>query len=967
MSFKHASAFRFASKRAAAVAATLALAFAGLVAGTATPAQAADSALKYNVRVNREVVAGEPAVIRPGETVSVYVAAYLDNRYNSSTLISDLVADDVLTFDVNFSSTLTPANPAYNWYVTGQNPCYGLTLPQTETLTWTEAIDTCGGGEGAEYLNPYWSARLTNDTTENVTFTVDPKLMTPAAADGIASGTEGFRVDSSATFEASGVTSYTASAADSSVLFDTLAGLCVSRDLAVGSAFVPAMSVTADGQTVSTTDDGSNTYADVNLAVRHLPIGETYATQNLKSYTQIVGYEVTAGRVTLTTDGPHNLNYTYVDLVNTGVTELDAIDSSYAWSDTPDTLIIHQSTALADTAYTTITSDGVAEIISTEGGQYNKMPADTQGVKVSASANIYRPVANAVYTASMSVVDYADGTTSVARDCGPATPTFTIDTASSTYNSIAVAIDQTVGAGSYSCRAYNSAGNLVYTGNLQETSRATGSKCQIYALSPSTTYTIKVAAYSYFEGEGPESDGTTHTTIAGGGGGGYTPPAMVTPTLGAPSGHTAIKVSTPAIKSMNSAITVTDTSRAYAGANGDVFYGSVAAGSATIVNNTASGANTKFAGSGKLVIPGVSGLTSVGWIGAKGTGFAVVYRDTSFNTAVKWGSLNSASGMKTATVPAAKISAFCTTNAGAGYNVGNLILASSPMAAPLVRIDCNDMTDGTKPTRILFATVAASSTTPLVKTSAQITNYASTAYPCVNVSMGTNKAATSSTSAHLLVATTYAKTVLGGISNCQPGSGTVYKREVLSMSGSGKKLASSVPTSSVITTDVTGFSAVPGKSANTWVVLTSTNGSMNSMPGMKYIMTVDSKGKAVKGKNITYSSAAASSNAKFAGYSIISAVGQLSSGTITGVRSGNVASGASNQSWAAVSISLSTGVVTTGQAITITASSYTGTMTSARNLNITSATSDSKKVNVYVLADAEAKKYKAATWTLPTK
>lgn len=201
MSFKHASAFRFASKRAAAVAATLALSFAGLVAGTATPAQAADSALKYNVRVNREVVAGEPAVIRPGETVSVYVAASLNNLNNASTLISDLVADDVLTFDVNFSSTLTPANPQFNWFVTGQNPCYGLTLPQTETLTWTEAIDTCGGGEGAEYLNPYWSARLTNDTTENVTFTVDPKLMTPAAADGIASGTEGFRVDSSATLK----------------------------------------------------------------------------------------------------------------------------------------------------------------------------------------------------------------------------------------------------------------------------------------------------------------------------------------------------------------------------------------------------------------------------------------------------------------------------------------------------------------------------------------------------------------------------------------------------------------------------------------------------------------------------------------------------------------------------------------------------------------------------------------------
>jgi hypothetical protein len=275
--------------------------------------------------------------------------------------------------------------------------------------------------------------------------------------------------------------------------------------------------------------------------------------------------------------------------------------------------------------------------------------------------------------------------------------------------------------------------------------------------------------------------------------------------------------------------------------------------------------------------------------------------------------------------------------------------------------------DMTKPNRTIFATVSTSSTSPLVKTSAQITNYTSSTYGCVAVSIGANKAATSSTSALLAVATTYAKTVVGSNSYCQFGSGAaIAKREIISISGSGKKLASSVPSATVIPADVTGFSAVPGKSSNSWVVLTSSFGSLQAMPGMKFIMTVDSKGKAVKGKNITYSSASAASNAKFANFSTISAVGQLSSGTITGVRSGSVI-GSSNQSWAAVSISLSTGVVTTGQAITITASSYTGTQTSARNLNITSATSDSKKVNVFVLADAVTKQYKAATWTLPTK
>jgi hypothetical protein len=231
-------------------------------------------------------------------------------------------------------------------------------------------------------------------------------------------------------------------------------------------------------------------------------------------------------------------------------------------------------------------------------------------VKVNAIAYVQRPLADAVYTPALTIVDNADGVTSVARSCGPVAPTFTIDAASSTYNSIAVAIDQTPSATSYSCRAYTTSGVLVYTGYLTEENRAAGQKCQVYSLTGSTSYDVKVSATSSFEGTGPESEPVSHTTIAGGGGG-YTPPTMVTPELAAPSGSTSIKVTTPSLKTMNSAITVTDTSRAYAGANGDVFYGSAVDGTITVVNNTAAGANTKFAGSGKLVITGASTLTQL--------------------------------------------------------------------------------------------------------------------------------------------------------------------------------------------------------------------------------------------------------------------------------------------------------------------------------------------------------------------
>ena len=124
--------------------------------------------------------------------------------------------------------------------------------------------------------------------------------------------------------------------------------------------------------------------------------------------------------------------------------------------------------------------------------------------------------------------------------------------------------------------------------------------------------------------------------------------------------------------------------------------------------------------------------------------------------------------------------------------------------------------------------------------------------------------------------------------------------------------------------------------------------------------------KVVKGKNITYSSASAASNLKFSNYSTLGAAAQLSTGTILAVRQGNV-TGSNNQSWAAVSINLSTGVVTTGKVITVTAAEYTGTQQFARNMNLTSFTSDSKKLNIYVLSDPTAKKYKVATWTMPTR
>jgi hypothetical protein len=824
-------------------------------------------------------------------------------------------------------------------------------------------MNDCGGVDGAGYISVYFDASLRNDTASPVTFSAEPKLLTAAAPSGLASTEPGLDDSITLTLQGYGVTSYTSIEEDSNIYIDSASAICVSREMTAGDAFEASFGIREDGIELANTDNGTNAYASNTIFPRYLPEGTT-TSQLIGGSIGLVGYEVSSGTLTLTTSSAHRFNSSAVDIAGTGIAELDAIDESYAWGPTDSTLRIN-GTTLADTAFTSLSQGTVT---AERGGEFYLVPESNQGIKVTSNTYVYRPAAGSVYTLSGSIVDHADGVTSVERTCGPGVPTFTVDSADSTSSAIAVDIDQVSGADYYQCRAYNSSNVMVYEGYLSETSRAASTPCQMYNLNASTAYTVKVLAGNTFEGEGQESAGLSHTTsAAGGGGGGWVPPAMVTPTLLAPSGASTIAVTTPVEKTMNSAITVTDSSRSFAGANGDMFYASVVAGTATIVHNTASGADTKFAGTGKLVISDVMSISSVTWTGLKGAGFSVLYRQASNGSYVaKWGLLTTASGMKTQEITTAQIASFCTSAAGAGYNMGGLLPSSSVMTTPFLRVSCMSNSDPTLPERVILANVAASSTSPLVKTSAQTTKYTSASYPCTTISIGANKAATSSTAAHLVIVTTHAKYSSGGPAYCMQGQGTVLKREVISISGAGKKLVSSLPTSSVIGADIGMFSAAPGKTVNTWVVLAGTNGGMMSMPGTKYILTVDAKAKVVKGKNITYSSASAASNLKFSNYSTLGASAQLSTGTILAVRQGNV-SGSNNQSWAAVSINLSTGVVTTGKVITVTATEYTGTQQFARNMNMTSFTSDSKKLNVYVLSNPDAKKYKVATWTMPTK
>ncbi len=934
------------SKVLTAAVATASMLATGLVA--VAPASAtAMGETKFDANLNRDFDASTPVVVRPGESVDLSISFTIDERYSNPVItpVTDIAVGDVLTFDAGIVSSATFMSGNYSWYGTTEagNGCYApmAAMGYNASITWSADAEACA----LNYISVYRNYSYTNTTNADVSIAANPTLTSTGSTTEWFDTDAGVGVNMHATIRVSDVTSYTATSADNSMNFD-ISNICVANTLSAGDRFVAQLDVSNGSANLGDTS-GNGAYVN---PLNGRAYNGNYSTF-LNDEIAIASYEIQSNRYLINTVAPHGLTGgTAVDIEGTGITELDAVDNTYLYRLDADTLYFYLSAAdMAETAVN-------AGTVSFEGRTGFIYPDAANSIVVVGGSQIIDMVAGETYQMAVDVVRADDTSVSVSRPCGLDAPSFTVGTP--TYNSVPVTITGVPGATSYQCRAQLN-GTTVFTGYLSETNPSSplGGICTISNLSASTTYAISVNAYSQLEGAGEWGSTTNATTPANPGGGGGGSPQVIG-VLQALTGATSPNAAAAVTRTMHSSSVIAPTSRGYSGANGDILYAGISAGNLVVTRSLSTGADTRFAGTGSVVVPNVMNVSGVNWMGASGTSWVVRYLPASGGTGFKWGKNNTATGIKTQIVTTDHTAALCQAQFGVGYSGGYPTTVSSSIEAPLVQVTCMP-TDASQPTKVVLATikVASGSASPYTAIT-KLTNYSTVAAPCNSVSQGRNPAAkTATAAANVFVVTTYAKT--NGF--CNSGVNPT-KREVITVSYAAKKLKALAATSTQIAPTAMFVSLAPGFAANTWVGITTNPGSgmAPSVPG--HLFTIDSLARVTKKANVTFSTGA--SNASFSGYSNLSPLKAVSASTIVGVRIGGA--NAPGQSWAAATISLTTGRVTTGRVATVTGENYTGYQT-GQNINLVAPTVDFKKLNFFTLSNVDTKQYKVVTWTQATR
>lgn len=921
----------------------------GLVA-IAPAAAAPMGEAKFNVMVNREFDVQTPLVVRPGENAIISVNFTIDERWSNPVItpVTDIAVGDVLTFADNLTTTATLPTANVSWYGTPEMGagCYEASSAFGSSMqaTWSAEMETCG----PKYLSVYRQVNYTNNTLADVTFSANPTLTSTGSTAEWLDSDAGVTISMTASISVDNTTSYTAAAGDGAFNFNVPKS-CVAHDLAVGDRFHSVVNFSNGSGNLPTTS-GSGAYVSSLSGSGN----QNNWSTSLNDTVELASYEISANRWIINTAEPHGLmNGVQANIEGTGVTELDSVDTSYLYVVDADSLYFWRSAA--DMAETSLTGGTVTY----EGDTTFAVEDPAASMTVVSSGMVADLVVGDTYQLETDLVRVDDASVSVARPCGLAAPSFTVTTPIATYSTIPVIVSGVAGAYSYQCRAV-SGGTTVTTGYISESNLSTpaGGTCNLNNLSGSTTYQVSVAAYSQLEGQGEWGPATSYTTPAGGGGGGGGTPQVIG-VLEALTGATSPNAAAAVTRTLHASSVIAPMSRGYVGANGDVLYAGIDAGTMKVTRALSTGADTRFAGTGVVTIPNVLSVRGVSWMGASGSSWAVSYMlSGGAGTGFKWGKNNTAAGIKTQVVTSAQTAAFCAAQFGSSYNTGYASLLNSSIEAPLVSLNCMNMNDPLTPGQYVLATikVATGATSPYVLVTKL--SSATSAAPCVTTSFGRNPNAKTSTSAALaVVVTTYAKT--NGM--CSQGT-TPTKREIITVSYAGKKLKSTLATTSQIAANTAFMSIAPGFAANTWVGATVIMPSMQpSQPG--HLFTIDALAKVTKKANITFNTGA--SNASFSSYSSVSVLKAVSATNIAGVRIGSAGGGLS-QSWAASTISLTTGKVTTGKVATVSAANYTGYQ-SGQNINLVVPTVDFKKLNLFALTDVASRQYKVVTWTQATR
>lgn len=385
-------------------------------------------------------------------------------------------------------------------------------------------------------------------------------------------------------------------------------------------------------------------------------------------------------------------------------------------------------------------------------------------------------------------------------------------------------------------------------------------------------------------------------------------------------------------------------------------------GTWTLANLKKTGANSSFAGTGKVTLtPGAGSIAaSTGWYGSAQSGWVVDFFDEEGNTKVFWGT-KTARTINQLTISQANVSTFCSTNAGEGFTDGGpggmseFDFINAPTVAPMMNFTCvNSSTQGEKH---FIVKIATSGFTKVVSTDAVTVT---SEKPCSVSSTFVNPAATGTGVAAILVIANTAKATTGmGEPNCWSMNGAVGSRRLTTITAAGvaKVYSTNIPEAAVPAA-AKSVALAPGNVSGTWIGVVSA-GTPSAKP--THTIKVSATGVVTKFKNITLDA-----NTVFDQTGYVTPIKQLASGSIIVLRRASAMGPSSSVKYAVAKID-SAGKITTGKVLTLGTASP---MDVYNNKNLVRwSTTATGVVSQYVVSKytetPSGNKFKVISWTNP--
>lgn len=438
-----------------------------------------------------------------------------------------------------------------------------------------------------------------------------------------------------------------------------------------------------------------------------------------------------------------------------------------------------------------------------------------------------------------------------------------------------------------------------------------------------------------------DSDGNLVAgSCSGGGGGGMAPTTYPSDVTAHDSSVTTLPFG-QITKTIGANLTSLTTATSTDDGSGGKLYAAVASGTtATVIQITPTGVNSKFAKNGKASITGVSSINSLAVYNTK-KNWAAMSGNPMLGYKIHTGTF-AASTVTTKSVTSANLTKAC---GGTGYASMGVQVMSSAVTLPLATVYCTKTSNNGSFSVIAKITPTSGAVTKIVQLGNPGTGDTA---PCVIVSSGTNPAATGSNSTYIA----YVATGTGSDPSCM-GLATITKREIVFVSAAGAgstKAIASNPWGSTLGDEPTRSFFAPGKTAGTWIGAGMLGGSMSPPTGTRMFSVSAAKAITVKGV-IAIDDAALSGLM----YPTLYPVKEISSGKW----SFRAETWGSSKKFVLLTAVPATGVITVGETLTVT-----GTGNNPRQIINATAWSSDGKLRHYVLTDPNT--VKITTWNSVT-